>query len=335
MHPYACYGCEEKFRTYMTAEDFRDLREQGANAVSLNYPGPYQVEAPYGRDEVALGYLDNAVNWAEENDLYVILHFRNGPGKPENSFGGGADETLWYSEEAQEKWVEMWRYVADRYKNRSHVVAYNLMVEPHPELPVAQKPLEASVWNALAQRITNGIREIDKNTPIIVEASAWANPVAFPDLKPTGDSKTIYGFHLYEPFRFTHQGFDWAGFGGVSGLEYPGLIPSDLYEETRYWDKNLIKEFLEPVRKFQEENGVPIFVGEFGCNTRVPSCVNYLQDLLEIFEEKGWGHTIYVWHDADNGFNYEKGVSGKESIGASEYMKIFKNHWRKNEYFVR
>ncbi len=43
-----------------------------------------------------------------------------------------------------------------------------------------------------------------------------------------------------------YSDMDWAGMEDITGLEYPGLIPSDLYEETRYWDQNLIEEFLEP-----------------------------------------------------------------------------------------
>jgi GH35 family endo-1,4-beta-xylanase len=226
----------------------------------------------------------------------------------------------------------MWQFVAERYQDREHVVAYNLMVEPHPEQPVEQEPLPAAVWNDLAQRITAGIREVDENTPIIVDATVWANPVGFAELEPTGDDRTIYSFHLYEPFSFTHQGLTWAGTEEGAAYEYPGVIPSDLYEETRVWDRELITEFLEPVRKFQQENDVPIFVGEFGCHHRVPSCVDYLQDLFAIFDDAGWGHTFYIWRD-DEGFDYAKGVEGDEHREDSEYLQLFRDEWLDNDHF--
>lgn len=335
VHPYVCFGCEEEYRKYTTLEDFKALRETGGNVVSLNYPGPFQVDTPHDIDEEALLYLDKAIDWAEEAGLYVIIHFRNGPGKAEETFygeDGTIDETLWYSEEEQEKWVEQWRFVAERYKGYRHVVAYNLMVEPHPETTIEQEPLPASVWNELAKEITTGIREVDADTPIIVDATVWANPVGFSELEATGDTKTIYSFHLYEPFQFTHQGFDWAGLGGGQTYEYPGPIPSDLYEETRHWDRGLIEEFLEPVKKFQRENAVPIFVGEFGCNRRVPSCVSYLKDLFAIFNDEGWSHTIYIWRD-DDGFAYDKGVAGDEPREDSEYLQLFREEWSGNDYF--
>ena len=335
IHPYAPFGEEEEEnRTYATRQDFQSLKDEGANTIILNYPGPFQVEAPYGTDEEALRYLDEAIDWAEEVGLYAIIHFRNGPGKHEDSFAGDPrrDETFWYSDEEQEKWVEMWQFVADRYEDRSHIVAYNLMVEPHPEDPAEQEPLEASVWNDLAKRITEAIREVDGQTPLIVSATVWSNPVAFADLEPTGDSKTIYSFHLYEPFQFTHQGMEWAGMEDVEDLTYPGLIPSDLFEETRYWDKSLIEEFLEPVKTFQQENNIPIFVGEFGCHRAIPTCVDYMSDLLTLFSELGWSHTFYIWGE-DDGFDYRKGVSGSETIETSEYLEIFREDWSGNESF--
>lgn len=333
VHPYVPYG-EEDGRIYTTEEDFIVLREQGANVVSLNYPGPFTVESPYRLDPEALQYLDNAIDWAEEAGLYVIIHFRNGPGKSEETFygeDGRADETIWYNKKEQRKWIQMWRFVAKRYRDRTNVIGYNLMVEPHPEDTVNQEPLSARVWNRLAKRITSAIREVDPDTPIIVSATIWANPIAFSDLKPTGDSRTIYSFHMYEPFEYTHQGFEWAGMGGDLKYEYPGFIPSGFFEEIRYWDREVIEEVLQPVIDFQERYGVPIFVGEFGANRRIPSCINFLSDLLGIFEAHGWSYTYFLWRDTDD-FDYEKEYDGDERVPESSYMCLFKEYWSNNEY---
>ncbi len=332
VHPYAPYG-EEEGRIYITKQDFQDLRKKGANVVSLNYPGPFKVSPPYEIDKDALKYLDDAIKWSEEVGLYAIIHFRNGPGKSEKTFygeeEGKEDEIVWHSEKAKAKWVQMWQFVAQRYRDKPHIVGYNLMVEPHPEYPVKQKPLNAEVWIKLAKRITNAIRKVDKDTPIIIGATVWSNPIAFADLKPTGDERTIYSFHMYEPFDFTHQGLEWAGKGAVS-VTYPGMIHSDITEDTRYWNKTLIEEFLQPVLAFQKENNVPIFVGEFGCNRRVASCITYLKDLLEIFEANGFSYTYYVWN-LDDDFDYQKEVSGDGRVAESQYMRLFKKYWGKNE----
>jgi aryl-phospho-beta-D-glucosidase BglC (GH1 family) len=294
------------------------------------------VEPPYELDQEKLDYLDNAIAWSEEVGLYVILHFRNGPGKSEDTFASGegkTDETVWYSEKEQAKWVEMWAFVARRYKNRPNIIAYNLMVEPHPEDPAKQEPADADVWTGLAKRITDAIRSVDKETPIIISSTWWSNPIGFQNLKPTGDLRTIYAFHMYEPTDFTHQSFEWAGKGNVSALVYPGMIYSDVYEETRYWDKNLLQEFLDPVLSFQKKYNTPIFIGEFGCNRKVSSCVTYLDDLLSIFEDRGWSYTYFLWRDIDE-FDYEKEATGNTRVTESAYMKLFKKYWSENEYFT-
>ncbi|TAL19164.1 glycoside hydrolase family 5 protein [Patescibacteria group bacterium] len=340
IHPYNPYYDGVKIFSFVTKEDFASLRNQGANVVSLNYPGPYRADPPYALDPIKLKWLDDAVGWAEEVGLYVVIHFRNGPGKSEATFAGspdGADEILWYSQTAKDKWVDMWRFVADRYKNRTHVVAYNLMVEPHPDVPVKQPPLPASVWFDLAKQITKGIREVDTQTPIIVPATTWSNPLAMEDAVPTGDARTIYSFHMYEPFDFTHQGFDWAGKGNISGLVYPGKIPSDIYPETMYWDKNRLRDVMKHALAFQTKYQTPIFIGEFGCNRRVQSCIVFLDDLLSIFEEYGWSYTHFVWRDgAESGagggdFDYETEPTGTAPVLESSYMRMFKKHWKAAE----
>jgi len=335
INPYGPYG-EEEGRVYVTKQDFQALRAAGANVVSLNYPGPFAAKAPYALDAEALRYLDNAVNWAGEVGLYVIIHFRNGPGKSEQTFygeDGRKDETVWHSEVERMKWAEMWKFVAQRYKDRSHVIAYNLMVEPHPEDPARQAARGAGVWVDLAKRISTAIREKDKETPIIVSATGWANPASFSDLVPTADRRTIYSFHMYEPFEFTHQGFAWAGKEGVV-LTYPGEIPSDLFETLRRWDKSVLEEVLRPVVEFQKQYQVPIHVGEFGCNSQVVSCRAYLDDLIAIFEKIGWSHTFWAWR-TDDGFDYEKEVGGRVRVPESQYMKMFKKYWKKNRYYAK
>ncbi len=334
IHPYNPFYAGVEVFSFVTKEDFAALKNQGANVVSLNYPGPYNAEAPYALDTTKLKWLDDAIQWSEEVGLYAVIHFRNGPGKSEETFSGspdGADEVLWYSQVAKDKWVEMWRFVADRYKNRTHVIAYNLMVEPHPDVPVKQAPLPASVWFDLAKKITTSIRQVDSQTPIIVSATAWSNPLGMEDAVTTGDSRTIYSFHMYEPSDFTHQGFEWAGKGDISGLVYPGKITSDIYTETMFWDKNRLKDVMKHALAFQNKHKTPIFIGEFGCNRRVPSCIAFLDDLISIFEEYGWSYTHFLWRDVIDGqsgdFDFETEPTGTARVAESSYMRMFKKHW--------
>jgi hypothetical protein len=46
-------------------------------------------------------------------------------------------------------------------------------------------------WNAFAAEITAAIRQVDPDTPIIVNSISWAAAAWFPALQPTGDPRTV------------------------------------------------------------------------------------------------------------------------------------------------
>ena len=69
------------------------------------------------------------------------------------------------------------------------VGGYDLMCEPHPD-EEARQPL--GDWNEMAKKITAAIREVDQQTPILVNSSGWAYSQLFEALRPTGDPRTVY-----------------------------------------------------------------------------------------------------------------------------------------------
>ncbi|EEM02614.1 Cellulase [Bacillus pseudomycoides] len=59
--------------------------------------------------------------------------------------------------------------------------------------------------NKFYQKVVTSIREVDKETPIILDSGLYATPWAFKYLKPVKDNKTLYAFHMYEPYELTSQ----------------------------------------------------------------------------------------------------------------------------------
>jgi len=315
----------------ITIEDLRALKLAGANTVMLLYPNHYGVNAPYAFNAENLANLQKTVDLAWEVGLYVVINIEDGPGRPADPAFviDTKDETLWYSEEEQTRWVDTWMDLAFVFKDYPNVIGYDLLAEPHPESPIIQPPAPPTVWFNLAKRITTAIRAIDPLTPIIVESTLWGNPKTFPAIVPTGDTKTIYSVHMFAPSSFTAQGL--VESGSPILYSYPGFMPSD-DGTVEYWDKARIAKALLPVRDFQTKNGVPIFVGEFGCNRKVVSCINHLRDSVSLFEEYGWSHTFSDWR-TDDEFDYEKEPTGTERVPESSYMKMIKPNWAKNSYF--
>jgi aryl-phospho-beta-D-glucosidase BglC (GH1 family) len=176
-----------------TQEDFDTLAAAGANYVVMSHPGLYDDKSPYNLNSSVQENLDKFISMAEKADLFVVIAFRTGPGRSEFSFlevtkrdrfgKSHLNNEVWKDKSAQEKWVEMWRYAADRYRKNPAVIGYELMVEPNSngiwletETPGDFYPeYEGTTydWNQLYKRISAGIREVDSVTPVLIGSMNW------------------------------------------------------------------------------------------------------------------------------------------------------------------
>ena len=80
LHPCRLFTVDDCVQT-ITRQDIQDLRNQGANLISASYPGVLTEEPPYQVNPTTLKYLDDLIGWAEEVGIYVVIHFRTGPGR--------------------------------------------------------------------------------------------------------------------------------------------------------------------------------------------------------------------------------------------------------------
>jgi hypothetical protein len=328
-----------------TLQDVTDLRDLGANLINASYPGVFTEEPPYEVNSATLGYLDDLIDWAETADIFVVIHFRTGPGRNEAAIVGEDDplHDVWTDEEAHNAWIDMWRFTAERYRESPAVAGYDLMVEPHvntvveadlgPEAFQEQTEDTLRDWNAFAAEMTEGIREVDVETPIIVNSLNWADPEWFLALEPTGDPRTVYSFHAYGPDEYTHQDYEP---GSEFDVEYPGEVDED--GELVTFDRDWLEESLSPVAEFSDEYGVPIYVGEFGSMRWVPSAVEFHRDQTELFEEHGWNYAYYTWRTDDgewDGFNLEIGTDPENHSGDPEnpLLAVHRDRWDRNVDF--
>ena len=329
---------------YTTRQDVQELRDLGANLINVNYPGVFSEQSPYEVSPTNLEYLDNVIDWAQAAGMYVVIHFRSGPGRSEAAIhaADNALYTIWSEQAAHDAWVEMWRFTAERYRDSPVVVGYNLMVEPHPntlidpdeelDLPEVQAQAEGTLldWNALAADITTAIRQVDAETPIIVSSINWAAAEWFSVLQPTGDARTIYSLHAYDPDVYTHQD------DGEIAIQYPDEV--DGYGETITFDRDWLDENYRPAREFAARNNAPIYVGESGIMRWVPDGAVFLTDLTDLFEQYGWNHAYYTWradsYDWD-GFNLEMGVDSQNHTPNpnNPLLALFRERWVQNVNF--
>ena len=302
-----------------TVEDLRVLRFWGANLAEIPVSNVYGPTPPYAFRSETLDKLDRAVKAAEQAGLYVALTCREGPGRPDFE----SSHEIWRDAVAQENYAKMWREVAAHYRGRASIVGYDLMCEPHPDQE-AKQPL--GDWNALAKKITVAIREVDQQTPILVNSSGWAYPQLFESLQPTGDPRTVYTVHFYDPHYYTHQ-------KPTNNVAYPGFrLPGK--QET--WDKATLERRLALVRAFQQKHHVPIFAGEFGCARFAPGVEEWLRDQMDLYESYGWSWAYWAFREWDV-MNIERTADATDKVNHSDtpLLRLFKTYFAKDKQFLK
>lgn len=231
------------------------------------------------------------------------------------------DGRLWKEQKYQEQSICFWKELAARLKNHPAVVGYNIKNEPHPEIFLGQEAFgqeRIQDWynsvkntpgdlNLFYSRIIRAIREVDKETPVIVESGMYATSWTFDYLEKIDDPNIIYSFHMYEPYRFTTQRINNGRF--AYGDEFPA---SENQGKSVLLNKTSLEEILQPVIDWALKNNIPsnrIWAGEFGCSRNVKGVENYLADLISIFNENNWHWAFYSYReDVWDNMDYELGT---------------------------
>jgi len=288
--------------------DFEGLAALGANFVDLSHPGIFFETPPYELDEEVLENLDAAVDAAAAAGLFSVISFRTGPGRNEFVFmneedpewvGESLDDnSVWWSEEAQVAWAEMWRATAERFRDHRAVVAYDLMVEPNANAlvdayePDAFYPAWSGTsydWNRFYLEIAAAIREVDFATPILVGALGWSDVEWLGTLMPTDDQATAYAAHQYRPIAYTSQ-------APAAGLTYPGRLDADGDGAEEDFDLDWLLSALYPVDEYQQLTGAPVAVNELGVVRWAPGAAAYLSDEIEVLEQLDASWALWLWY---------------------------------------
>jgi len=276
-----------------TVEDLSALRSWGANLVAFGVESVLEFEPPFDLKKDAFADIDTALDRARQAGLFAAINFRSAPGRKD--FNRDLDQFRDFT--YHDAFVRMWREVARHLKGNEILVGYDLMCEPHPEDVLEHSDPNRSPdvylqkikgtpadWNLLVRRTTEAIRAEDSDAPIIINSTGWAYPKPFDYLDYTGDPRTVYSVHFYQPHYYTHQ-------KPGDNRPYPGFV--DPSEAGLAWDKRTIEQKLEPVRRFQDKYDCPIFSGEFGCARYAPSAVEWLGDQMDIYDRWGWSSAYW------------------------------------------
>jgi endoglucanase len=183
----------EKYRNkFIRKIDIDSIKSWGFNSIRLPFHYDLFSNPPVFIDK-GFQIIDSILSWCEADEIYLILDMHAAPGgqSDENiSDYNSAYPSLWQSDQNKNLTVEIWRKIAERYKDKEWIGGYDLLNEPKWNLPPNNQPLKD-----LYIRITDTIRTVDNNHLIFIEGNWFATD--FTGLTPAWDENMAYSFHKY------------------------------------------------------------------------------------------------------------------------------------------
>lgn len=270
--------------TFIREEDIRTIKSWGANCIRIpfNYRLIEFEDQPFSLNEEGLRYLNRAVDWCEKYGIYCILDMHAAPGAQNPGWHSDCygHQELFSNEFNKDRYLRLWRFLAEQYKDSSAVAGYDVLNEP--VLPFTN---EAALKD-LYVKATKEIRDADTKHIIFLEGNFWAQRLA--SLGRPEDPNTAYSIHTYAPYDFTHN--------FKIGLYYPGRAYSII------WNKKRFEMLAKPYRMFMEHNDVPLYMGEFGVNARDGHFgeVKWVEDMLSVFKDNGISWTYWTYKTVAN-----------------------------------
>lgn len=217
---------------YVTRKDVEFIASTGANTIRL----PFHYKLFTDEDYMGLkarqdGFarVDSVVDWCRDNGLYLILDMHDAPG---GQTGDNIDDSYGYpwlfeSEASQQLFCDIWRKIADYYKNEPVILGYELINEPIAPYFENMEDLNSKL-ETVHKRAVKSIREVDTNHIVLIGGAQWnGNFRPFKDSKY--DDKLMYTCHRY------------------------GGAPT--------------KEAIQSIIQFRDSVNLPMYMGEIGHNT--------------------------------------------------------------------
>lgn len=288
-----------------TAEekDAADNVKQGANIIRmpLRWWGKYSEASIDSRKDSAPGHIDPAhlaqldqyIAWASAQHLWIDLFIDSDCGQngtqedqklfcdPSNSYGDKG-HNFWTDPAMRAEFIEVWKFIANRYKDTPYIGMYELLPEPNPT-----GVSNADIRQFYSELIT-AIHEVDPRTPLLVGA---------------GPSYTIKK----------------ASAEGYIQTDVPLIYTGNLFVFTgKSQEENIanLRERLQSLLDLRTKYNVPIFVQQTGSESGEDPNRVYAAAVLSLLNQNnvGWTWWTYKQHNQnDKGYGVlyeEKSHSG-------------------------
>jgi len=248
-------------------------------------------EAPYNIDADFLATIQGAIDDILENDLKVILNIHHF-----NALMGDNGDT------ETDRFLALWEQLTDYFQNYDERLVFEILNEPSDKMDAK--------WNTFFPQAIKVIRkesnfrnDNNKNRAIMVGTTDFGTINGLQgtnalNIKQVNDNRLIVTVHYYNPMEFTHQGADWV----VGNNQNSALYPFG----TRWYDtqdeRDAVKSDFEIIKAYQQNNNVPIHIGEFGVYNivNIDSRALWTNYISRTIKEYGFSSAYWTFDDIYN-----------------------------------
>ena len=294
---YGSWRLDNNFDLSNFASMLSNIKNQGFDHIRLpiNFHTMYSARDK-SLNENQMSTLDEVLNLIEADGFYVFIDFHD-----------------WWDMDYDnpnhlDEFVTIWELIAQRYKDRSELVYFELVNEP-----------QIADINKLNSFLTPAIEAIRKTNPTrkIIFPAADANQTWVLDqlkLPVENDDNLILAIHLYSPPEFTHQGCEWAG-------QNKGQVRlTQEHKSTLDWDIKQIENFI----RYNKYRNVPIILNEFGLNIDLADegdASEFVRIITQFCKDNGipwawWQYVGGVFSLYEEGNFFSKGYWNQNALDA-------------------
>ena len=261
----------------LETSDFEVAAEAGFDAVRIPARWSDHVDAkkPYTIDAAFLDRVDWAIETALSLDLAVVLDVHH--------FESLMDDPDTYIPVLKAVWTQL----SEHYKDQGPLLYFDILNEPTGSVTADQ-------WNTLAEELVAIVRVHNPYRAIVIEPVNSSDGKSIRDLTLPDDDHLIASFHYYEPFEFTHQNASWVdGSEQWEGKTWPDTAA----------DIERIRMTLDDIHTWQQAQGVPIYVGEFGAIdvADADSRAAWTATVVDEFTQRDWSFAYWMFHRVEGG----------------------------------
>ena len=237
---------------WINEADFKRLHDAGFNCIRLPFLASI-VSEPGG-----LHWLDQAIRWAGENGIYVILDMHGAPGgQSDQGHTGQADQNLFFKDPANITLAEkVWGQIARRYRDNPAVAGYDMLNEP------TGTPNSDTLY-VVQDRLYRAIRSADARHLIFIE-DGYTGIQWMPFPAPCGWANVVYSSHYY-----------------------------DFSAKSEADQQKAIGDYVQSVEKESLRRTVPFYIGEYGLEPH--GTKETLRNLLQTLDAQHISSSLWTY----------------------------------------